>query len=367
MQYFKEFERFSPPGEAPWLEILSRDPDRLLQSSEDSENAEAFDLTPFKGCSVEEVYEFFKRFLRSSGDSALGGPFTHFTFIVVDQACLTTKPLSCIVCCDAPDFAEAEDEIKLKSIRMDLDDATSWLPAFEELLLTPEEYDDNEEFITFDIMPPPTMRFAEIDEHYLLAPMAQARRNKRRALKIIEEAITKQAREARANKKGTSRGPEVDQQLTEARDVSEGNSQDFQGESLHGAPKGDDQEEGSRPEVESEARIDPASEDITVKTCSKVDVVHASSRLFLRQIRHLLYQDRNDQMLIRLVDNRTKERSRSAERTLAKQAAGPSRPVYSLERRVYGPIVQGKEDPVIVSKGRDVGLSKRSDTSSGSE
>ncbi|MDI1487934.1 MAG: hypothetical protein OHK93_007208 [Ramalina farinacea] len=377
--YFKELESFYPIGEAPWLEILTRDPGKILQSSEDSQNAEISDSTPFKGYSVEELSEFFKSHLRSSDESALGGPFTHFTFIVVDEACFDTKPLSCIVCCDAPDFAEGEDEIKLKSIRMDFDDATNWLPAFEELALTPEEYDDKEELLTFGIMPPPTMRFTDRVERYRFAPMAQARRNKRRALRIVEEAITKQAREARTNKKGASRSSDVDQTLIEnaqrltidepeAPDSSEprgANSQDQQDTNIETASKGDDEEVSTQPKKNSKTRIDPAKEDITITARRKVDVVHGPN--ILRQIRLFLYQDKDDEREVRLIDNRTGETSRLDESRLAMHAAGPTRSVYSSMRRVYGPIVQGKEDPVIVSKGRDVGLSMRSDSSSGSE
>lgn len=289
---------------------------------------------------------------------------------MVDETCLTTKPLSCIVCCDAPDFAEAEDEIKLKSICMDLDDATNWLPAFEDLILTPEEYDDKEELHTFNIMPPPILRFTDEAEHYCLAPLKQARKNKRRALRIIEVAIAKQAREARANKKGTITSFDVDQKLIEnaqkltihesgASDVSEsreGNSQDQQNEDIEAASKRGDEEVG-----ESKTRIDPAKEDITIQTCSKVDVAHTSG--FLSQLRLLSYQHEDEDILIRLVDNRTEDRKGLTERSLAEKAAGPYRQVYSPMRRIYGPIVQGKEDPVIASKGRDVGLSKRSDSS----
>ena len=184
---------------------------------------------------------------------------------------------------------------------MDLDDATSWLPAFEELMLTPEEYNDKEEVLTFDIMPPPTMRFTDENEHYHFAPMAQTRRNKRRALRIIEEAIAKQAREARANKKGTSRSSVVDQNLIEdaqkltmdkseasdMREPREGNSQDQQDPNIETASKGDKGKVSTQPKKESKTRIDPAKENITIKTCSKVDVVHGPS--LLRQIRLFMY------------------------------------------------------------------------------
>lgn len=262
---------------------------------------------------------------------------------------------------------------------MDLEDATNWLPAFEELMLTPEEYDDKEELLTFEIMPPPTMRFTDRVGLYRFAPMAQARRNKRTALRIIEEAMTKQAREARTNKKGMSGSSDADQTLIEnaqrltmdepeAPDTSEpreGNSQDQQDTNIKTASKGDDEEVSTQPKKNSKTRIDPAKEDITINACRKVDVVYGQR--LLRQIRLFLYQDKDDERTVRLIDNRTGDRSRLIEGRLAIYTARPSRPVYSPMRRVYGPVVKGKENPVIISKGRDVGLSKRSDSSLGSK
>ena len=84
-------------------------------------------------------------------------------------------------------------------------------------------------------------------------------------------------------------------------------------------------------------RSDTAKEDITKQACRKVDSAHGPSLLI--QIKLLIHRDRDDDMLVWPVDNGTEETSRLDEKRLATHAPGPSRRIYSLRRRVYGPVI----------------------------
>ena len=312
--------------------------------------------TAFNGSSVDEAYDFFKLQLRSPDCYGTRTRFSYFTFLVVDEECLQTQPYTCVVCSDAPDFGEAEDEIKLKQIRMDFEDVAQYLPALEELILTPDEFCDKEEQLLFNIMPPPTMMFTEEKDVYKLAPGMEARRTKRRALQIIEQAIINQAREARQDKGARRQKLNVQQSLTTEARVEEEISKASPSRPMEPKEPTHDQVERNS----TDSRIEPAKEDFTIIAQLKTSYVErAKLNRTLRIHSYRMYQEKGKGTTIKLIDNR-KVKSREDEEAYKRSViTGRARPVYSWYRRVYGPIVEGKERPVIVSRGRDVQLVPR--------
>ena len=95
---------------------INNDPDKFL----DEERRAKLDdgLTPFLGCTVDEVYEFDKTRMRPLDHSTSLKHFMRFVFLAIDEECVTSTPRQCILCCDAPDYGEEDQEIKLKSFRM---------------------------------------------------------------------------------------------------------------------------------------------------------------------------------------------------------------------------------------------------------
>lgn len=65
--------------------------------------------------------------------------YTEFTFMVVDDQCINSDPWEIIVACDAPDYGEADDEVKVKYFRMPFKDGASYLNSLEYLTMTPSE------------------------------------------------------------------------------------------------------------------------------------------------------------------------------------------------------------------------------------
>ncbi|KAL8775454.1 MAG: hypothetical protein Q9194_003750 [Teloschistes cf. exilis] len=68
--------------------------------------------------------------------------YTKFTFIVVDDECIKSDPWEIIVACDAPDYGEADEEVKVKYFRMHFEDGSSYLNSLEHLTMTPSEAED---------------------------------------------------------------------------------------------------------------------------------------------------------------------------------------------------------------------------------
>jgi len=113
-----------------------------------------------------------------------------FTFIVVDANSITSRPQKCIIFCDAPDFSEAEDEIKLKELRMPIEEGLQYLCALEQLNLTSSEIRKPDGW-AMCTMSPPTLEsvFNEASEGELsfnTTMPAQSRRNKRTGIKLGE-------------------------------------------------------------------------------------------------------------------------------------------------------------------------------------
>ena len=139
--------------------------------------------TPFLGCTVDEVYDYFKTHLRPADDSTGGEFCTAFAFLVVDEACVKARPRQCILCCDAPDFGELDGETQLKRLRMPIENAVWHLTPLETLYMTPSEVEDNSGW-ALSTMPECTLMPWDAESHnlYRVATNAEARWNKRRAI-----------------------------------------------------------------------------------------------------------------------------------------------------------------------------------------
>ena len=55
---------------------------------------------------------------------------------------MQSNPRQYIVCCDAPDFGEGDEEIKLKQLRMSIGEAEQYLSTLEQLTMTPSEIEN---------------------------------------------------------------------------------------------------------------------------------------------------------------------------------------------------------------------------------
>ena len=184
------FEKdFSPHMEeyTPILEITSDHPSLALKESEFYGNSNGPNPTPFLGCSVNQVYDFFKASLRPAGESKVNESCTYFSFIAIDEECLRSEPPQCIVCSDAPDFGEAENEMKLKTLRMDIVLAFQYLCALEQLSLTPSELNKADGWV-MAMMPPAIMNEDPDSDSgsFRIATLGQARQNKRRGIQLGE-------------------------------------------------------------------------------------------------------------------------------------------------------------------------------------
>ncbi len=120
-QYWEEF--ISHASDVPWTEIcydsLSRD--SVIESIE--RNLDKEGPWPFIGRTIEEVYDFHKKYLRAADDSRNVDPFTYFTFLIIDDECVNSDPPHYMVCCDAPDYEDPDGEITLKSTLVPIETA----------------------------------------------------------------------------------------------------------------------------------------------------------------------------------------------------------------------------------------------------
>ncbi|KAL8634699.1 MAG: hypothetical protein Q9226_009451, partial [Calogaya cf. arnoldii] len=90
------------------------------------------------------------------------GKYTKFTFIVLDDQCMRSDPWEIIVACDAPDYGEADDEIKLKYFRMPFEEGASCLNALEHLIMTPSEAESHSNYVLTGF--PPACMVPVLDE-----------------------------------------------------------------------------------------------------------------------------------------------------------------------------------------------------------
>ncbi|KAL9589538.1 MAG: hypothetical protein Q9203_001674 [Teloschistes exilis] len=102
--------------------------------------------TPFYSDTVEELHRYwinnFAGQTEYTDDDNKPTKYTKFTFIVVDDECIKSDPWEIIVACDAPDYGEADEEVKVKYFRMHFEDGSSYLNSLEHLTMTPSEAED---------------------------------------------------------------------------------------------------------------------------------------------------------------------------------------------------------------------------------
>ncbi|KAL8647407.1 MAG: hypothetical protein Q9210_005578 [Variospora velana] len=353
-----------------WAEILTSDPGNARDPIQDPASLAFSGAATFRAFTLDELYEFHKAYLRPADNLVTDHRYSYFGFIVIDESCLVSEPWECIICCDAPDFGEATDEVTLKQVRMDFEDTATYLPALEELIITPDEFEDKDVDLSFEVVPPPSTTFTETKGEYRLVSPAQARQNKRRALLLIEEAFSIHAQEDRevemrwreSERWAESEGPTNQTNVNE----SSGPKNEIRCASntlisvtppspsyaeIHGEA-GIGVDSKVEPSHENEGIIvDPAEQDITITTDSKLDMTWRVNlhRHFALGVRSIGGDSRS---IVRFIHDNTEEFRRREEEYDARHAAGPTRPIYTLSRPVYGPVVEGREKPVIDSPRR---------------
>ncbi len=162
--------------------------------------ATKFDNQPdadFLNCTVEQVYDFYKRYLRAADDSLDPQHFSASTFVVVDEACLSADRWQCIVCTDGPDFGEADDARVLKQVRVEVSNAWLTVARLEELTITASEaeywarnpHDEDFRILKMAPKPPKIVPIADSDDGDIwwgLATPTQARAKKMKGIKAAE-------------------------------------------------------------------------------------------------------------------------------------------------------------------------------------
>ncbi|KAL8947808.1 MAG: hypothetical protein Q9222_005947 [Ikaeria aurantiellina] len=349
-KYFEELQGYTSAASS-WYRIDPKDPDLTTNVLQDAKSIEAPTSTEFAGSTIEDAYDYFKAHLRPADDAITGMPFSSFCFLVVDEACLASQPWECIICCDAPDFGEAADEITLKQIRLDMEDTMTYLPVLEELAITPDEVEDVEMDLTFESM----------KQEYKAVTPSEARKNKKRSLLLTEQALSKQAEHTRQAEVqwGMSKG-ELREEMGDSKVLERQNVLDHKANpnelavSMNGTgPENDNNNEGeAKPEERDENSVinSETDNDIAITTRSKLDMVYKAP--ILRQMRQLARRGGEEPYLFSFQDNYEERFESQMNAFQARYAAGPSRPVFSSERPVYGPVIEGQEKPIIDSGAR---------------
>ncbi len=147
----------------------------------------------FTNFDTELAWGFYRAFLRPKSTSIRYEPFTHFTFLVIDEQCINAQPKEIIVCCDAPDYDEdnANGRHIPKEVRLPISTAMSILIPLEQLQMTLQEavspsWESSEAVST---IPPCTMKVAprqdaSEEECFLVRTYAEARKAKEQALRL---------------------------------------------------------------------------------------------------------------------------------------------------------------------------------------
>lgn len=143
----------------------------------------------FFGSTIDDVYGFFKHHLRPESDNTARDPLTSFTFVAIDVDCINASPLECALCCDALDFNEAPDNVKLKTLRLPLEKALAFLCLLEQLRLTVSDVADQQAHAWSSI--PPATVFQSLGKplrKYRISTYAQARARRAWLLDLFANA-----------------------------------------------------------------------------------------------------------------------------------------------------------------------------------
>lgn len=139
---------------------------------------------PFAGFTVNQIYNVQKRLIQDINSSRCEY-LTNFVFVIIDEECIQSSPYQCLVCCDAPDHGETEEEIRLKQLRMPISEAMQYLFCLEQLSMTPSEVQSPNRKV-HNVMPEPFLMPADekrIEGAFFnqvrLATAAEARANKK--------------------------------------------------------------------------------------------------------------------------------------------------------------------------------------------
>ena len=179
-QYFDDFYDHAYEHGIAWIEITSNNLHDVLKNLRaDPGNSGPY---PFLNRTVDEVYDIYKTHIRPADDSSGRQFITNYTFIVIDQECMQSNPKQCILCCDAPDFDEEDDEIKLKQLRMPLGKSMEYLHPLEMLCMAPSEVKYARD-TGISVFPPAFVMPSDEEDPesrvYRVATPAEARFNKR--------------------------------------------------------------------------------------------------------------------------------------------------------------------------------------------
>ena len=137
---------------------------------------------------ADRFYDFYKDYLQPADDRIAHEDFIRYTFLVIDEECIKADPWQCILCCDAPDYGEADEEIKLKQLRLPLQEAAKHLCVLEQLVMTPSEV-LNPDRLPLCMSPPATLMVTEHDRNeYRLATPMESRLTKKRAIEMVESS-----------------------------------------------------------------------------------------------------------------------------------------------------------------------------------
>jgi hypothetical protein len=165
----------------PWIEIISDDPVKAFEESCASLESNAT-ASPFIGKSVVQVYEFFINHMRPPGDGdEQDQQITYSTFIVVDEECLRTEPLQCVVCSDAPDFRETK--VRLKCLQISLEEAVDHVYRLEMMIMTPSEVGQENNIVS---VRPPAWLMDAGDGCYRQATPKERVQNRRDAISSLK-------------------------------------------------------------------------------------------------------------------------------------------------------------------------------------
>lgn len=144
-QYFNEFNKHARARSIPWTLITSNDPHIIRKEIEvnslSNNSEERPSVTPLFNNSVDGAYAFYKS-LRTQYSTSLPH-FTNFTFLAIDETCVQSSPKYCLLCTDAPDYAEAANQVKLKVLHSPIEKIMPCLHALEHLAMMPSELENN--------------------------------------------------------------------------------------------------------------------------------------------------------------------------------------------------------------------------------
>ncbi|KAL8753165.1 MAG: hypothetical protein Q9184_005498, partial [Pyrenodesmia sp. 2 TL-2023] len=204
-EYSAEFESLSKDI-IPWLAINSSIPPLSEALSKLKTQLTEINPTPypFLNNTVPQVYAFFKNHIRQPEEAICGHSLAHFTFLAVDAQCVwpsspppeplesrysTGSNFTVLVCTDAPDFHEGDNEPRLKTLRLPIAAAFQRLEQLDELVITASEMYtrtfENQDAMNLRLMPPaclyPIPPYTDdLDEQvYKLGSYAQMRERKK--------------------------------------------------------------------------------------------------------------------------------------------------------------------------------------------